>query len=588
MEKTWTLFCHKYTTIIMEKNSLKNAAAVMWLFDGTQYDLGHDIEEGIFAAFLECQQWLYRATTVEPSTVGRFIDSGSLVTRTGGLDAVKRTLHFLGKVGRHEDEIAAALHRYHNAKPRKEFSLEGNKHFFVSDLMAHQRQGYMVSLRLLSSRTSRPETIQAKGKSKAYYNGNAKGYFKGDGFLTVLVNGRELGIYSREVFQVYDWARIPGVTCHYTKYVPEVSTTTSNKKHNYNEADFVGGVSNGREGIAVMDYARPTVHLKAKKSWFMFDDVIVCLGSGIGIPMHYVNRYPVITTLNQVIYEGLHTVGFNNYEYMEHFNHSVTGKRLTTYGKSVNTWVHHGSVGYVSLVHEKGLGIEIEKRPVYTSGTNPFVTIFSIWLDHGVRPMDAFYAYAILPDQTFKETRTFSSNPTINVLHVENRLHAVCSTKYKIFGVVFFEKGCTNLTSCHFANNKLLEICSDEPILVILKILSQKDVDNESCPKGIETLNKNLKSHFFAREKESSNSVSFYNKRIETNNFVTSRTNNNKTGRTSTDNSVLQMSVSDPTQLLKSLVINLKTQRGDNFLPLSLPLPPKAGSSISSCISIDN
>lgn len=49
----------------------------MWLFDGTQYDLGHDIEEGIFAAFLECQQWLYRATTVEPSTVGRFIDSGT-------------------------------------------------------------------------------------------------------------------------------------------------------------------------------------------------------------------------------------------------------------------------------------------------------------------------------------------------------------------------------------------------------------------------------------------------------------------------------------------------------------------------------
>ncbi|KAB7495127.1 hypothetical protein Anas_09830, partial [Armadillidium nasatum] len=107
-----------------------------------------------------------------------------------------------------------------------------------------------------------------------------------------------------------------------------------------------------------------------------------------------------------------------------------TGKRLTTYGKSVNTWVHHGSVGYVSLKHEKGLGIEIEKRPLYTSGTNPFVTIFSIWLDHGVRPMDAFYAYAILPDQTFKETRTFSSNPTINVLHVENPIHAVCSTKH--------------------------------------------------------------------------------------------------------------------------------------------------------------
>lgn len=50
---------------------------VMWILDGTKYDLGDAIEEGIFASFFECQQWLYRYTTVEPSTIGRFIDSGT-------------------------------------------------------------------------------------------------------------------------------------------------------------------------------------------------------------------------------------------------------------------------------------------------------------------------------------------------------------------------------------------------------------------------------------------------------------------------------------------------------------------------------
>lgn len=39
----------------------------------------------------------------------------------------------------------------------------------------------------------------------------------------MLVDGGELGSEGREVFMVYDWAMVPGVTNLYTTDIPQVS-----------------------------------------------------------------------------------------------------------------------------------------------------------------------------------------------------------------------------------------------------------------------------------------------------------------------------------------------------------------------------
>ena len=44
---------------------------------------------------------------------------------------------------------------------------------------------------------------------------------------------------------------------------------------------FVGGLTDGEYGAAVFDFESPRDPLKARKSWFFFDDEYVCLGSGI-------------------------------------------------------------------------------------------------------------------------------------------------------------------------------------------------------------------------------------------------------------------------------------------------------------------
>ena len=74
----------------------------------------------------------------------------------------------------------------------------------------------------------------------------------------------------------------------------------SNLIHCYNGHSFVGGVSNGLVGAATMIYQRPTIALKAKKSWFFFDDLILCVGSGITISSENVTKQYVSTTITQV------------------------------------------------------------------------------------------------------------------------------------------------------------------------------------------------------------------------------------------------------------------------------------------------
>ncbi|KAK3895543.1 hypothetical protein Pcinc_000781 [Petrolisthes cinctipes] len=134
---------------------------------------------------------------------------------------------------------------------------------------------------------------------------------KGDGFLTVVVDGSELGSEGQEVFMVYDWAKVPGVTNLYTTDIPQSSlyrtslsspqyqTSTYWAERCMNNAEFAGGVTDGVVGLASMDYNRPHVSLTALKSWFFFEDVIVVVGSRISLSEDDATGENVITTLAQ-------------------------------------------------------------------------------------------------------------------------------------------------------------------------------------------------------------------------------------------------------------------------------------------------
>ena len=157
------------------------------------------------------------------------------------------------------------------------------KFFWQSEHFVFQRPSFYTSVRMFSSRNRNMEEP---------YNGEGlKNHFRGDGTNYLSLNGEEYV----NLAPVYDWSCIPGATTVRLEEMP--SEKEIQKK---GEMDFVGGVTDGLYGAAAFDFSSPHNPLHARKSWFFFDDMYVCLGTGI----ESASEYPIVTTINQCRLSG--------------------------------------------------------------------------------------------------------------------------------------------------------------------------------------------------------------------------------------------------------------------------------------------
>ncbi|CAL4065503.1 unnamed protein product, partial [Meganyctiphanes norvegica] len=333
--------------------------------------------------------------------------------------------------------------------------------FFTSDLMVQQRRDYMATLRILSNRTSRPEVWVSSNKNK-------DGFFQADGFLTVLVDGGELGSPGAEVYQVFDWARVPGVTNLYTTDIPKYTSGSYWVQYFINFEVFVGGVSDGEVGVAVMPYKRPqrVVPISATKTWFFFDDVIVALGSGISLPAEDVTGESVITTIAQRLFRGSNfTVGTRS-------GSEVTISKDGSFEQAAVSWLHHDNIGYVVLGDEDQLLRTLAERRSNLDGE---IHTFTAWLDHGEAPTSASHALVIIPAADVALTRDYAHNPDIDILRQDDQAHVVCHCQSQKVGIVFLNSGSVSINSCGGSSSWTLTV--DVPCLALVSVKSIKKID---------------------------------------------------------------------------------------------------------------
>lgn len=275
---------------------------------------------------------------------------------------------------------------------------------------------------------------------------NLKGQWLSMGVNLISVTGDEYD----NIMPMWDWAALPGVTSPYNP--AEVSPPGGRS-----DTSFVGAASNGVYGVAAMDFdyadpVDPSRHTRARKAMFFFDREIVALGAGIDSDDF---THPIRTTINQCRLRGEVT---------------VDGGVINQGNSLLRAYVvHHDQIGYV---FPNSAPIDLAKRfgvigswsainSQYSPDDNKIGDVFSLALDHGLKPRSASYAYLIVPDISAEQLRDYADDLPVRILVNLREQQAVRNDGLGITGIVYYTPGSVVLRSG-------LALTVDQPCIVLL------------------------------------------------------------------------------------------------------------------------
>ena len=395
-----------------------DASDMAQLCRGTVFAFPQDKLDLLSNYILDGQQWMLRGTTMDHSVCGREITRSNSSNKKTAFITICANMISAGTS--RSGEYSGFSARLSGWPALPQTTLSGNRHFWCSDYTAHQRPAYLASVKMSSKRTRGAELVNSEG---------LKSYYCGDGVTFFYRTGSEY----LNIFPLWDWTRLPGVTCRH-------DTTPPAMPGSYTGAtDFVGGVSNGTFGATAFDYSRTGV--TAKKAWFFFDKEVVALASAITAA----SGKPVSTTVNQCFAKGPVVV--------------QTGAGAATLGLGTRkmgavSWVFHDSTGYFFLSTTDSLTIRNDVQSgswqsinATGSATAMSDTIFSLWFEHGAAPSNAACAYGVIPGIGQDSLDAYVKNGIpCKVLSNTAALQAVRNERLGTSGAVFYAAGSVALS----------------------------------------------------------------------------------------------------------------------------------------------
>ncbi|WP_207513667.1 polysaccharide lyase family 8 super-sandwich domain-containing protein [Longitalea luteola] len=366
-------------------------------------------------AVLNGWQWMARGIHTVPGTMDR---SSS---RKGELQAadLRPLIPFIRELDPAKANAFNTMEAIQNGKG----SMKGYRYYPYSDFAAYHRPGFSFFLKTISTRTLATESINRE---------NLKGKLLNSGDAYLVKNGREYF----DLMPVWDYTLLPGVT-------------TFANAHQIDRQAFVGGVASETEGLFAMDYVLKdksgTQTLTARKCWAAYQDVVICLLSGMKGTNVSGNIFTALDqcrwqsdiTVNKpgnVIKEGIHTV------------------------KDVH-WIHHAGFAYMPLspatidLHAKE--VTGTWTSINASETTEKVTE-KMFMPVLVHDTSRATGYALALCTTPGEARKLFNRPNWNVLRNDDQCQAIR-----------FNDG--TKMAAFYAPGKLDEIQTDKPCLVLIK-----------------------------------------------------------------------------------------------------------------------
>lgn len=287
----------------------------------------------------------------------------------------------------------------------------GHVQFGVQERMVHRGAGWAFTVATSSDRIGR----------YGWGNGeNRYGWHQGDG-ASYLYLDNDQGQFSDDYWPTVDPYRLPGTTASLTERAPGPDSGTPVPEA-WNR--WAGGVClSGRWGSTGMDLTNALGDVRCKKSWFLLDDAVVAVGSGLVVT----GPGAETTVENRSFPEG-------------------SAPRLVVDGDPVSSgkpvrletarWAHlDGIAGYVfldthtaraSIADRSGSWYDINQGGDTAGSRTPCTrTYATLSLTHPTGTDGGRYGYLILPHTSADDTRRHAASGRTHILRADSRAHVV-------------------------------------------------------------------------------------------------------------------------------------------------------------------
>lgn len=347
-------------------------------------------------------------------------------------------------------------------KPAGYTSGHWNMNFGLFDI--HRRQDWLLTVRGHNRYFISHES---------YPGANMYGRYLAYGHVEVLFPETSKDSGSNFKDEGWDWNNIPGTT---TLHLP----LTKLRANVVNPDDysgieemlitdeiFAGGTNLDQQGLFAMKlhghdkYDMGT--FRATKSWFMFDNLVVCLGSGIS---NRIAAYPTETTLFQNYLKNSSDTLFVNGKMLNGFPVDQEWKKAQDIAILDNRGIGYYVPEASDLLLSKAKQISRDQKDSGQTSGNFAKLIFQ----HGKSPINQRYAYAMLIKTNPKElnqliTDQQGGQPIFKVLRQDSIAHSVWYAKAQMTGLAIFG------AKQKLSDSLILE--NDKPCLIMYQ--SQKE-----------------------------------------------------------------------------------------------------------------
>ncbi len=335
-------------------------------------------------------------------------------------------------------------------------ALEVTEIFGAMERAVQHTPKYGVCVAMSSARIGKYESINTQ---------NEAAWYQGDGMIYIYTDGYD---YNKFFYYFANPYHMPGTTVNTAKreykcWSPSLLGTN----------DYSGGVEHGKYGAAgfVLSYNPNAAYssgtfqsidatkITAKKSYFFFDNEIVCVGSDI----HDKSGTDVLTVIENRMWNDSDVFSINgeavNPTAVAVGSHSPSAPQTTVNARTM----HFTNMGGYVFIRTNADGSDKDGNILsYAKVTNPFIengdsqyisnsekekmlatkrSFLEITFNHGKGndSLDGKYAYVYLPNATVQETESYYQSQQVAILARDSNLHAVLETELGVLGCIFFE-----------------------------------------------------------------------------------------------------------------------------------------------------